>query len=199
MLGTGFFISNDGTIVTTAHVVGSDPRGLCILAPHITSLNDYQDTTTDKVVYCSVDVVEISPYHDLAILKMDATFTQNPLPPITGFDDVNIGDQLTIIGFPHATDNRRVLTLQYAELGAKILLNSGPLKLKFGVINVQARPGQSGSPVLCAKRQTLVGVLIGTYVPNPETTVIKLGTIDPRELNQTTQCISSSYITDMLR
>src|SRR5206468_7045375 len=115
-----------------------------------------------------------------------------PLPELATFDDITVGDQLIIFGFPHAPDGRRVLTLQYAELGAKVLLQAGPLKSKHGVMNVQARPGQSGSPVVSPKRGVVAGVLIGAYAPEGGGG-ISLGGINPRELHQTTHCISAEY------
>jgi len=83
-----------------------------------------------------------------------------------------------------------------AFLGAKVLLETNGVKSKHAVINTQARPGQSGSLVFSPKDQSISGVLVGAWVPGPGG--ISLGGINPRELHQTTQCVSAEYLRDML-
>lgn len=48
MLGTGFFISNDGKIVTARHVIGNEANDLVVLMPHIKNIDEYQDTTDNS-------------------------------------------------------------------------------------------------------------------------------------------------------
>lgn len=196
MLGTGFIISNDGKIVTTKHVVGSDPSRLVVLMPHINNINAYQDTSDTSCKTFSVEVIDIDPLKDLCILKGKIAFEGN-LPKIGSFDDVNIGEELGIFRFPHCVTGRRVLTYQKAELGAKVLLESNTVKSKHGIINTQARPGQSGALILSTRTNKAVGVLIGAYAPR-QSGGISLGGINPQELHQTTHCISAEYIKEML-
>lgn len=113
------------------------------------------------------------------------------------FDEINIGEELRIFSFPHCVAGRRVLTFQKAELRAKILLESNSIKSKHGVINTQARPGQSGALIFSDRTKNIVGVLIGAYAPI-QRGGISLGGINPQELHQTTHCISAEYIKEML-
>ncbi|MBE7640975.1 serine protease [Salegentibacter sp. BLCTC] len=196
MLGTGSFITTDGKIVTSKHVVGQDPNNLVILAPHITNINEYQDTSDNRCQPVSTEVLEIDPIKDLCILKADIQFHGN-LPKIGSFDELNIGEKIGIFSFPHCTEGRRVLTFQETEIGAKILLESNSIKSKHAVINTQARPGQSGGIIFSEKLNKIVGVLIGAYAPS-QGGGISLGGINPRELHQTTHCISAEYINDMI-
>ena len=85
--------------------------------------------------------------------------------------------------------------MQKAMVGAKILLNSSGVKSKYCVINTQTRPGQSGSMIYSIKHNKIVGILIGAFVSSEG---ISLGGINPRELHQTTQCISAEYIKKMI-
>lgn len=196
MLGTGFIISNDGKIVTTKHVVGTDSSRLVVLMPHINNINAYQDTSDTRCQPVPVEVLEIDPLKDLCILKADIKF-YGKLPDLGSFDDVNVGEELGIFSFPHCVAGRRVLTFQKAELGAKVLLDSNSIKSKHGVINTQARPGQSGALIFSSRTQNIVGVLIGAYAPI-QAGGISLGGINPQELHQTTHCISAEYIKEML-
>ena len=173
MLGTGFLISRDGLVVTSRHVVADNDEGLFVLRPHINNLNEYQDTT---------------------ILKIDVSFSGN-LPEIGGFDNVVVGEEVGILGYPHCVEGRRVLTYQKAVIGAKVILDSNGIKSKSAVINTQTRPGQSGSLIFSMSRNKIVGILVGAFAPNSG--VIIAG-INPRELHQTTHCISAEYIKNMI-
>lgn len=195
MLGTGFFVKKDGHIATTRHVVGAQDSELVVLLPHFNNINSYQDTADNKCNSVPSKIVEIDPIRDLVILKADCDFN-GQLPSLGGFDDVNVSDDVGIFGYPHCVEGRRVLTYQRAEVGAKVLLESNGIKSKYAVINTQARPGQSGSLIISMSNQKVVGLLNGAYMP--EGSGISLGGINPRELHQTTQCISAEYIEEMI-
>jgi hypothetical protein len=195
MLGTGFLISSDGRIATTHHVTGSSDQNLVILAPHTLDINSYQDLSDTHCKPIQAIVEEVDPVRDLAILRADLTFG-GALPEIGSFDNNSVGDEVGIFGFPHCVQGRRTLTFQRAELGAKVLIESNGVSSKHGVINIQSRPGQSGSLVFSPKDGSISGVLVGAWVPGPAG--ISLGGINPHELHQTTQCISAEYLRDML-
>lgn len=196
MLGTGFAIKNMNYIVTPRHVVGDNDNDLVMISPAITSLNEYQDTTINECSYVKLKIKASDPFRDLVILefvnKKDYIF---PTIPIGSSDDVNVGDEVYIFGFPHCVEGRRVLTMQKANVGAKILLNSSSIKSKYFVINTQTRPGQSGSIIYSAQQNKIIGVLIGAFAPDSGISIVG---INPRELHQTTQCISAEYINKMI-
>ena len=196
MLGTGFIISNDGKIATTQHVIGPDPNNLVVLAPHITDINAYQDTSDTRCTPVQTVVLEMDPIKDLCILKADFTFTGH-LPQIGSFDEINVGEKVGIFSYPHCVAGRRVLTYQETELGAKVLLESNSIKSKHAVINTQARPGQSGGIVFSSRLNKIIGILVGAYAPSQGGS-ISLGGINPQELHQTTHCISAEYFNDMI-
>lgn len=194
MLGTAFLISKDGLFATSRHVVGDSHTGLVVLSPHIQSINAYQDVADNRCQPVDAAVSEIDPIKDLALLKADVSFSGD-VPPLGSLDEVSVGESVGIFGFPHCTEGRRVLTFQSTEIGAKILLESTGIKNKHAVLNIQSRPGQSGSMVFSPRLGKIVGVLIGTYAPQFG---IRLGNINPAELNQTTHIVSAEYIKDML-
>jgi hypothetical protein len=195
MLGTGFIISPGGLIATTAHNININDKNLVIIRPNINSIESYQDTTDLKCKSISVKLKEIDPIRDIAILEGDFKYT-GFLPTIGSFDIDKVGDEVGIFGFPHCVEGRRVFTFQKTEIGAKILLEANSIKSKYAVINTQSRPGQSGSLVFSFKNYTISGILIGAYAPANRG--ISLGGINPRELHQTTNCISAEYLKEMI-
>jgi hypothetical protein len=115
---------------------------------------------------------------------------------IAGADGAPVGTQISSFGFPHADHGRMVLTRQDTEIGARVLITSGGVKAKHLVLNVQARPGQSGSPIFRTADGQLVGVLIGSYAPGGGGR-ISLGGVDPHTLHQTTHAVSAEYLSKM--
>jgi hypothetical protein len=195
MLGTGFLISEGKYVVVPRHVIGDNDEGLCIILPSITSFNECQDTTINSCSFANMIIKYSDPFRDITILEFkDIQQTFHTLP-IGGIDDISVGDDILIFGFPHCVEGRRVLTMQKAMVGSKILLNSSGVKSKYCVINTQTRPGQSGSMIYSVKHNKIVGILIGAFVSSDG---ISLGGINPRELHQTTQCLSTEYIRKMI-
>lgn len=194
MLGTGFLISNDGKIVTARHVIGNETNDLVVLMPHIKNIDEYQDTADNSCRTVSAIVEDINPVTDICILKTPLNFS-GALPPLESLDKIKVGERIGMYGFPHCVMGRRVLTYQEAEVGAKMMLESSGIKSKYATINIQTRPGQSGSIVFNTRTGSIIGLLIGAYAPNSG--VIIAG-INPHELNQTSYCISANHIKEML-
>lgn len=194
MLGTGFIVTNNGRIITARHVVGNETDDLVIILPHVPNINEYQDTSDNSCNVMDVKIEDINPITDLCLLKVDITFN-GILPSIESLDNINVGDRIGMFGFPHCVMGRRVITYQEAEIGAKMLLETSGIKSKYATINIQTRPGQSGSLIFNISNGAIVGLLIGTYVP---VSGVIIAGINPHELNQTSYCISANHIKEML-
>ncbi|CUQ24830.1 V8-like Glu-specific endopeptidase [Turicibacter sanguinis] len=195
MLGTGFFVSNDGKVVTSKHVVGNNDDNLVILLPSIDKLDEYQDTTDNTCTTANVKIIESDAFRDVVILQVKNIAYKGIIPQLGSFDDIMVGEEVIVLGFPHCVEGRRVLTLQRATIGAKVLVDSEGIKSKNAVINIQTRPGQSGSLIYSLRTNTIIGILMGTYAPESG---VSIAGINPRELNQTTHGVSAEYIKQML-
>ena len=194
MLGTCFLIEKGKYIVVPRHVIGDNDENLSIILPSMRSINEYQDTTVTRANCIGVKIIASDPFRDISILKPIQSITA-PEVLLGNIDNIKIMEQTYIIGFPHCTEGRKVLTVQEADVGAKILLESNNIKSKYIVVNTQTRPGQSGSLVYDPKSNKIIAMLIGAFAPDSG---ISLGGINPRELHQTTHCISAEYILKML-
>lgn len=201
LLGTGFIINKEGLVATSAHVVNNDDRNLVVVFKNSfqnepLGINSYQDTTDNAVQYANVTISRVDPIHDICLLNLQSDIKSTIR--ISSTDIVSISDELFILGYPHCNNGRMVLTCQETMVGAKILIGSAGIKAKHIVLNIQTRPGQSGSPVFNKKDSSLVAMIIGSYAPSASGE-ISLGGVDPRTLHQTTHAISAEYLNQLLK
>lgn len=186
-------------LVTAAHVVNGNSENLFIKINN-NFVGDYQDTTINNVTARPVEIVEVDPLRDVCILTPKNPMHNHSTINLSNSDTINLGEKVHVLGFPHSNLGRVVLTQQSCEIGAKILLSSSKIKSKHLVLNIQARPGQSGGPILHVSqngRINLVGILLGAYAPTIKGG-IRLGDIDPQTLHQTTHAVSAEYLERML-
>ncbi len=196
LLGTSFAIAK-GKFATTKHVTDGNDSNLVIILPKYQSLLDYQDTSDTRVNQLDVKISAIDPFRDICILSTDRVESVNLLYRLGGTDDVIPGSPVATFGFPHADNGRLVLTQQDTHVGARILIEAGGLKSKHVILNIQARPGQSGGPVINLRDMSVVGMIIGAYAPGGGR-FISLGGVDPHTLHQTTHVISAEYLREMI-
>ena len=196
LLGTAFFINKPGILATAAHVVGNNDNSLVIIMNKVSSLQDYQDTSSNQVSFIPAKIKEINPIYDVCLLEVPET-VQSTFD-LSSTDSIHVGENISIFGYPHCDHGRMVLTQQNTSVGAKILINSSGIKAKNIVLNIQSRPGQSGSPIIAPGSRSISAMLIGSYAPQATGGGISLGGIDPQTLHQTTHAVSAAYIKEMI-
>lgn len=195
LLGTAFAINKPGYFATAAHVVNHNDSGLVIVFNELSSVQDYQDTSTKQIRYTEAKIAEVNPICDVCLLKTAMPIQSTML--LSSTDRVQVGGEVVAFGYPHSDHGRMVLTQQNTHIGAKVLIESSGLKVENVVLNIQTRPGQSGGPIICPATREIVGMIIGSYAPSAIGGVI-IGGIDPQTLHQTTHAISAEYIKEML-
>jgi len=137
MSGTGFFITNDGYLLTNHHVV----EGLSDVS-----------IKTEKG-WLSAKVVKVDNQNDLAVLKADGKFAALP---VVSSRKVGLGDEVFTIGFP-----------QIGVQGISAKYTKGNISSLTGVkddprnfqISVPVQPGNSGGP-LVNEYGNVVGVVV---------------------------------------
>jgi len=126
--GTGFFVSADGHVVTSYHVVGDRVE---IFVEHNGTSYPAQIVASDEE-------------NDLAILKIDATST--PLTLGTS-QTLRVGEDVMALGYPltRIQAQSQELRASFGRINALSGLNADA---RFLQIDVPVQPGNSGGPLI---------------------------------------------------
>lgn len=141
--GSGFFISQDGTILTNKHVVADESAS-------------YSVVTSDGKTY-DAKVLTRDPVGDLAIIKID--ITNAPILEFADSTQIQIGQRVVAIGNSLGQYQNTVTSGIVSGIGRSITAggSDGSEELQ-GVIQTDAaiNPGNSGGPLL-----NILGQVIG--------------------------------------
>ncbi len=134
--GTGFFITEDGFLITNAHVV--------------------EDTSQVRLVtsegFLAAKVVKVDAANDLTLLKADGKFSPLPVAPSRG---VKLGGTVATVGFPNVGLQGFAPKFARGEIAA---LSGARDDARYFQISVPVQPGNSGG-ALVDERGNVVGVV----------------------------------------
>ena len=143
-IGSGFIVSQDGYVLTNAHVVaGEEGDGADV------ALSEVTVTLIDKREFKAM-VVGIDRRTDVALLKIDAT--KLPSVKIGRADDARVGEWVVAMGSPFGFDN----TVTAGIISAKARRLPDETYVPFIQTDVAINPGNSGGPLF-----NLAGEVIG--------------------------------------
>jgi len=135
-IGSGFIVSNDGYVLTNAHVVA-----------------DAQSEVTVRLIdrrEFKAKVVGTDPRTDIAVLKIDATGL--PVVNTGNADQSRVGEWVVAVGSPFGFDN----TVTAGIISAKARRLPDETYVPFIQTDVAINPGNSGGPLF-----NLAGEVIG--------------------------------------
>ena len=143
--GTGFFLSNDGYIVTNNHVIENAQNSNI----KITGINDDYQTSYKA----RVEVTD--KQNDLAILKIIGSSPNVNVPYAFKFTTASVGEECFVLGYP-----------LISSMGKDIKLTNGIISSKTGFdgniaqyqISAPVQPGNSGGP-LFDKTGNVIGIV----------------------------------------
>ncbi len=135
-LGSGFIVSQDGIIMTNAHVV-RDAREVTV------KLNDRREFRAK--------VLGTDPKTDIAVLKIDAN--KLPIVPLGHSSELKVGEWVLAIGSPYGFDS----TVTAGVVSAKGRSLPDDSNVPFIQTDVAVNPGNSGGP-LFNTRGEVVGI-----------------------------------------
>jgi len=139
--GTGFFVTNNGIMVTNHHVI-EDAKNVFVL-----------DTATGKKY--TAEVLATDPVNDVAIIKVNAMSKGIPLADF--FTSLK-GDEVLTLGYPLIALQGQE---QKATFGRINSLSGIKDDIRMVQVDVPIQPGNSGGPLLNTKGQ-VIGVITAT-------------------------------------
>tara|TARA_X000000950_G_scaffold274347_1_gene359302 strand:+ start:1273 stop:2757 length:1485 start_codon:yes stop_codon:yes gene_type:complete len=122
-IGTGFFINDQGYILTCCHVV-EDSIKLEITIPSL-----------GKNIY-NAEIISISPDYDLALLKTDYENKKNFLE-LADSDMIKQGDNVSAVGYPLGQENLKLTSGIISGAQDYLIQTDAPIN-----------PGNSGGPLV---------------------------------------------------
>jgi S1-C subfamily serine protease len=137
--GTGFFVSDNGIIVTNYHVI-EDAESLTIKTNNSTF---------------NAEVLATDPVNDVAILKIASN--SKPIP-ISNYFNVKKGEEVLTLGYPRIDVQGQE---QKATFGRVNSLSGIKGDVRLTQIDVPIQPGNSGGPLL-NKKGEVVGIVTAT-------------------------------------
>jgi S1-C subfamily serine protease len=135
--GTGFFITDDGYILTNHHVIDA--------------ANSVSIKTAIGVLRATV--VKVDKLNDLAVLKVEGKFKALP---IVSSRKVGLGDEVFTVGFPQVTVQGFSPKLTKGAINSLAGIKDDPRNFQ---ISVPIQPGNSGGP-LVNEYGNVVGVVV---------------------------------------
>ncbi len=144
VLGSGFFINEDGFLMTNFHVIEGETQ-ISIEVYH------QQGGGLDRRSYKQVRIVAINKFADLALLKVqDKQAPKFPHVSMGSADAMAVGEQVFAIGSPlglERTVTEGILSTKTRQMGGELYLQT----------TAQINPGNSGGP-LFNLRGEVIGV-----------------------------------------
>ncbi|WP_245964936.1 trypsin-like peptidase domain-containing protein [Trinickia dinghuensis] len=140
--GSGFIISADGIVVTTAHVVNR--------AEQVTV------TLTDKRQF-KADVLAVDPQSDIALLQLEHA-SKLPVVRLGDSTRVRVGERVLSIGSPDGPQN--AVTSGLVSVTPHALPNGG--EFSFLETDIATEPDNSGGPLL-DRNGNAIGVGVQVY------------------------------------
>ncbi len=169
--GTGFFVTNDGYMVTNFHVI-EGATSVTVISP------------TEKKELPAI-VILTDPSNDIAILKVEAQTVGIPLA--SNFSSVK-GEEVLTLGFPLVALQGQELKATFGRINA---LSGIQNDIRFVQVDVPIQPGNSGGPLLNSRGE-VIGVVTATL--NQIVTLRASGSL-PQNVNY---AIKIDYITPAL-
>ncbi len=166
-IGTGVYIDSKGMVLTAYHVVKDMEK---LRQPNIEIIFTIQNRNEGiSVRFVPVSMVA-NPTEDIALLKFVVPegpdgefFRQNFIPiQLPKIDDLEVGEEIATIGYPLRHDD---FVIAFPDLFHGIIsrIDFAQKEMKHLykniMLDINARPGNSGGPVFKSEKGELIGII----------------------------------------
>lgn len=184
--------------VSTLHQIGKCQEFKIGIPPHSGNINEIQEYPIDSVQAIDVDMIKADPIFDLAFFIGRTRDVSAPFPKIiTDFNDISVGDELLVIGYPYSTLGSFLETVSLSNVSAKgrrIFMKL--IKIDELIISHQTLQGSSGSAVVRRSDGALCGIVKGTLAPP---NIVSIGDIPLASDTNVTYVTFSSILNETLK
>ncbi|WP_428389442.1 S1C family serine protease [Mucisphaera sp.] len=150
-LGTGFFISPRGHIITNYHVVEGETR-------IAVTISREADDSREKIEIRDVRIIALQPHRDLALLQVEwdpEEHGEMPEPTvIASANDLDVGDLIFAVGNPLGLE--RTVTQGIVSSTTRTIGN-----LRFVQTDASINPGNSGGPLFNSRGEVVAVACAG--------------------------------------
>lgn len=165
--GTGFVVSEWGHVITCAHVVRKSKKYLIKVCHE------------DQFKIVKADLINMDEERDFALLKMQSG-TYDYLK-LSGVDfKPKMGEEIAILGFPFGglvADKIEDLSLSLTKGYVSSVQTKNGIKNVY--LDISARRGNSGSPVIDTKTGEVIGLLCGSITSGSDNLVEEINYMRP--------------------
>lgn len=163
ILGSGFCISNNGEIVTAAHLFNNfNDQQITEISAFV--LKKQEGADFEQYIWIDASIITREVQNDIAILQLSDEYKTSLLTPINIGDSqkVQVGQDVYYIGFPYAAQliNDGFGVTLIANKGMVSNIKSGQDRNRNGlIIDCISNPGNSGCPLIDSKTNQVIGIM----------------------------------------
>jgi S1-C subfamily serine protease len=138
--GSGFFIDDKGTILTSSHII-----------------SEVKNADTAKVLYkqkeYDFNILSMDEWNDLALIKVIDLSNNSYLELLPKNQPLGVGDEVIVVGSPMATELEHTVS--------KGIISSFRQVKGYRLIQTDAavNPGNSGGPMVCVEKKKVIGLV----------------------------------------
>jgi serine protease Do len=171
VLGSGFFISDDGYFITADHVINPDhgmPPGNARRPGDIIAIAQLQPDGRSVSVISPMDIIHSDQPRDFAILKPQAGIPRIEKVLSPDFSSRFEGEEVAICGYPLAASSHDPATgnisLEMPIRVAAGILSGQRIDAGVGLLEVDfpILPGNSGGPLISVQSGSVLGIAKAT-------------------------------------
>ena len=163
--GSGFAVSNDGKILSVAHIYNQTPK------EHVSDLvamimTKREENGLEHYSWFPLRLLKKDDKNDFALLQVEG-YEKTLLKPLELGDSekVEVGDEVYFIGFPYAAQ------LMNEGFGITLIVNRGVISnikqdgldpshpRSFIIVDAVSNPGNSGCPLIDVESNKVIGIM----------------------------------------
>jgi len=167
ILGSGFSVSDDGKILTCAHLLRNLNKEQIQNLKANVMVEQNNEKGFEKYQWMPISLISKNDKNDLAVFQINGEYQKSFLKKLelADSDKIEVGQDIYFIGFPYAAQ------LMNDGFGVTLIANRGIVsnvkrdgsdpdhKRNWFIVDAISNPGNSGCPLISAETNEVIGVM----------------------------------------